>query len=824
IRQTKASAKQAAGALPGWLDSARRQQDLIETIRTTIEKPRTEVRRVPLDDIRNRLNARLDEVRDRLVFGDTTDRLAVTIATLEKLAKEAADDDMARLIALGARYDTVRTGLRDALADAQGPVAGLQPSPLGALMAARLTAIDARRIALDAPAADLFDLAFKVQEMEDLRAELDGIDPAALQALVDAYQQLEADLRQVVQKDQADLAVLPPAPVTAILQAQNDGCRAAITPLAQITSPQALDHALVMLRKTDDVYRDASSGTPGQIKEIQDYLDLLRELDAAHADKVRAAGQLPASLIRTALLGSLSAQSAKRQPLADATDIRKLREQTSGLRAVLSGMQGFDIDLYRRHAAAYQDGAATLLSHIAAKTRELAALPDAGVRAILEGSLAQIEAEFLPLAQIALPAQVERKTKALADLQKRVLAIDAAGIAQAIDDHRQLLADVRQQIDDQVTRIAGAMPQSAQDALRDMFLKRHAALVTFATIEELAERTKGLRTLSADVAKHQIKTPIPPQTFARADQHVADAQGRINTMTSPKLQQAAQVALDKLQVRLDQLRLGETAEGIPASIAVGKKNEGQLALVDLKPSEVMQALDKAIKALDAALDDDTGKQMLDFEGGEKLADGLCQMYSTLVAFGANHKGVSPVEALAVQRYTGDDYTDMNLNRRGVKTDPRLKFLNETTDTALEKLPEYPDAAWPTYRAETAWSQDVVDKRYVQGRQFECGVLWSTGARGVADLSHNSPAFIHVIYGKKGRDVAALSAHSGEGGRQQPGYDFNPAAGRGEVLFPADSNFVVTERKDPPDAPVPIRFAPYKGDVTITTRLKEVSNG
>jgi hypothetical protein len=104
------------------------------------------------------------------------------------------------------------------------------------------------------------------------------------------------------------------------------------------------------------------------------------------------------------------------------------------------------------------------------------------------------------------------------------------------------------------------------------------------------------------------------------------------------------------------------------------------------------------------------------------------------------------------------------------------------------------------------------------------VLWSTGARGAVELSKGSPRFLHIIYGKKGRDVAALSANSHEGARQEKGYDFNPNAGRGEVLFPADSNFVVQDRTDPEGAPESIRYSPDNGDAKITTTLKEVLNG
>jgi hypothetical protein len=121
---------------------------------------------------------------------------------------------------------------------------------------------------------------------------------------------------------------------------------------------------------------------------------------------------------------------------------------------------------------------------------------------------------------------------------------------------------------------------------------------------------------------------------------------------------------------------------------------------------------------------------------------------------------------------------------------------------------------------------VVDNRYGEGKQFTCGILWSTGARGVAAINlRGSPTFTHIIYGKKGRDVAALSANPHEGGTEQGGLKASVKSGRGEVLFPASSNFLVAKRVDEPGTgPTPIPYSADAADARITTTLREVTKG
>lgn len=820
IKTTKATVRSLSGLMKTWLEQAGRQQALIDAIKQGIAEKRVVVTGVPIKDIGARLVTRLDDLQSRMVFGDTVDRLPVTIPVLETLKAELAAADIDRYANLAERFGMLNTALRHALSDAQGPVAGLQPSQLGKMMDARLKAIEARRLEVAAPAKDLFDLAFKCQELTDLRQELDRFDAVALQEKVDTYLDLEANALQTVQQDQAALSALPDNPLKPSLQATLNTFQAVIKPIDQLGGPQALDHAIITLRFAEKNYADYR----GDLEKAGRYLELLAQLKDALDTKTKEAAALPPSLIRDAMISSIAALAASAKPLSDAKDSRALGEQETAVHRIIATMNGFDLQRYQALAAKYQDAAATWLYHFTAKSKEVAALPDGPVKTTLQGSLDEIDAAFVPLDRIKSPDEIAACTQALAQLQSRVLAVNAAGIAEAITAHQDLVAQVKTQIDDKVKELGATLSPGATKLLRESFLKDYTPLLTFVTVADLAEKTDSLKALGDRVAKHEIKTAVSKESFQKADEGAARTQDRIAKLAPPERQQKAQVALDTLQLKLDQLRVGAVPDGMPREMAVGSVNEGRVEMVSLKSNEHMAALGQAIAALEASLDDPTGTKMLDIEGGDRLAEGLTKMYSTLVAFGANHKGVSPAEALAVQRYTGNDYSAMNMNRRGLNDDERLAFLNKTCDEALAKMPEYPDAAWPAYRAETAWSQDVVDKRYAKGRQFVCGVLWSTGARGTADISRGSPRFVHMIWGKKGRDVAALSANSGEGANQQRDTKFNPAAGRGEVLFPADSSFVVEDRTDPEGAPESIRYSPENSYNIISTKLREVSNG
>lgn len=824
IKATRAQARAFAAEMATWREQAQRQQALIDAIKQGLAAQRSLVDRVPVDGIRTRLAGRLKGLEDRLVFGDTVERLPVTIAVLEQVQADLVASDVDRYARLAAQFGDLNTAVIEAIRDTQGPVAGLQPSELGALMDARLKAIEARRAELSAPAKDLFDLAFKCQELADLRAELDAFDAAALQAKVDTYKDLEAKATQTLQKNRADLARLPDTAIKPILQAQLDTFARAVKPVDGIGGPQALDRAIITLRTAAEKHATAGDGFTTRLEAAQDYLDRLAQLDDAHAAKSAEVAALPPSLVRDAMKGSLATLHASATPFAQAQDLMDLKDNSNALAGILSTMKAFDVASYQKLAARYQEAAATWHYDFTLRSREVAALPDGPVKAVLQGTLDRIDADFLPLDRITSPKEVDQRTKGLTGLQTRTRAVDAAGVADAIRLHADLVASAMTAIDDKMTEVGATLSPGSQRLLRDGFLKEYTPLVTYGSIDELSSRTQALQALQDRVAQYKVTTKAPPEAIAKADQRVASTSGRIDTVTPPERQKQARAALDKLVHKLDQLRIGLPPDGMPAELAVGAAEQAGVVFAKLKPSEHMQALNKAIAALEKSLDDPTGQKMLDVEGGEKLAEGFARMYNTLAAFGANHKSVSPAEALAVRRYTGDDYSAMNLNRRGIVDDDRLAFLNATCDTALAKMPDYPEVAWPVFRAETAWSQDVVDKRYAKGRQFVCGVLWSTGARGTADISTGSPRFVHVIHGKKGRDVAALSANTGEGATQQRGHDFNPAAGRGEVLFPADSTFVVEGRTDPPGAPESIRYSPENSYNIITTKLREVLNG
>lgn len=373
----------------------------------------------------------------------------------------------------------------------------------------------------------------------------------------------------------------------------------------------------------------------------------------------------------------------------------------------------------------------------------------------------------------------------------------------------------------------GASQRAAQKLLA-AYTDRFDALDPGSSAAKVGPALHGLEALLQDLASLDLSAPVKSEKrLAVMDADLKTLQATAATLPPAMAAQAVQ-ALADLQVRIDHAVIGRSPAGAAVEVPVGQSK------VVMGGDEILRGLHGAMKAFKAAMADphSTERQLLALDGPDKVLDDLVAMHTQLVAFGLPAPKLSPAEMVAIRRYTSQDYTAMNEDRLGITPDPRAAFLNQVCDEALKKLPEYPKAAWPVFRIERAWEQSVVDTRYKRGNTFTADVLWSTGARGSADVSGSDtrgPKFVHTIFGKSGRDIAALSTKPNEGSEDQTGAKISKrraekrdvVSGKGEVLFPATARFTVTDRTDPPGGAAMLVYSKnYGGTEPVRTRLKE----
>jgi hypothetical protein len=374
----------------------------------------------------------------------------------------------------------------------------------------------------------------------------------------------------------------------------------------------------------------------------------------------------------------------------------------------------------------------------------------------------------------------------------------------------------------------GASQRVAQQLLAD-YSDRFDALDKVPTLASVGTGSIGLQALLQDLASLDLSAPQTSEKRLKAMDSDLKALTATAAALPPSLAPAATKALADLQTRIDSAVVGRKPDGNAVEVPVGQSK------VVMGGDELLRGLQGAMKAFKAAMADPNSpeRKLLAMEGPDKVLDELVAMHTQLVAFGLPAPKLSPAEMVAIRRYTSQDYKVMNEQRLGLVQDPRAEFLNQTCEAALEKLPKYPKAAWPVFRLERAWDQSVVDTRYKRGNTFTAGVLWSTGARGSADVSGSDtrgPKFIHMIFGQSGGDIAALSTKPGEGSEDETGAKISKrraekrdvASGKGEVLFPSTARFKVTDRTDPPGGKALLQYDDnYTGVERIRTRLKEL---
>lgn len=332
----------------------------------------------------------------------------------------------------------------------------------------------------------------------------------------------------------------------------------------------------------------------------------------------------------------------------------------------------------------------------------------------------------------------------------------------------------------------------------------------------LPYRIKELERLAAEAAAIDVSVDVVKQGRVKEGAAVIAQARDLLTTLPPELQARAEAALQKIDSDLDFAALGLAPDGSALSVRVGSDD------VKMGSKELLRAAHDAAKDFRTVLQSKPGsddRRLLELEGPEKFVDGLSKLQRHLKAFGtAGAKGLTPAQALAIHRYTGNDYSGMNQVSRGTSkhNDERLNLMCKLVEEALPHLPEYPAQAWPVYRAERAWNQDCIDKRYARGSEFTADGFWSTGGRGAFDQGGAEPLFEHIIYGGNGRDVASLSANPGEGAEGGSGRK-NALASVGEVLFGPKTRFKVDSREVKPAAPKEgVKYDP-EGNTKYTIR-------
>lgn len=348
--------------------------------------------------------------------------------------------------------------------------------------------------------------------------------------------------------------------------------------------------------------------------------------------------------------------------------------------------------------------------------------------------------------------------------------------------------------------------------------------------DKLSVSTTQMKQLLAELRTLDLSAgPVVEKRAERIDGRLGAMKTKAEGLPT-KLAPAVKQTLDKLRQRVDLAAAGRGPGGAAVTVEVGQSK------FTLGSHELLRGIEGGIKGLAQALSDPQSAEraMMELEGPDELVDELIAIHTQLVAFGMAPPPLSAAELYALRCYTSQDYGAMNQQRLGQLTDKRAETLNRICDEALAKLPPYPKAAWPVFRIERAWDQDVVDKRYKRGNTFMAEVLWSTGARGAADVASSKtegPQFIHTIFGRSGRDIAALSTKPGEGSKDDQDFKTSErkrarrdvASGKGEVLFPATARFNVTDRTDPPGGKKMLVYSKkYPGGIDpIKTRLKEL---
>lgn len=705
-------------------------------------------------------------------------------------------------------------------------------SNLRDLLDDQLSTFAIRLAALKNPMGSLYELMARAQDARDLKTDLSRFEIDKARQLLKQYQDETLALDALIQGKARDVAATPGVLLQAWLNAELASMAGKVVLAPQITSMADLSAKLVLMQGLPAELSDLDCA--GILQSAKAYQAALTEASDVHAQSVAAVAAHAPDPLLASLRDALDALLGKAVPMDRIGTGYELSSKSSELKKIIQNLKSLDIDQYLAAATAYRKLVDDVQSALHARRQEAALMVLPSARTMLENHLDAQEAKVLSLDRISLD-DLDKQTKLLQSNLSALEALDTLQYQPLLDEHARLTAALPQAIQAKLAQFATDLNAAEQVRMHAGFMDEFNKLTPPASINEVKSQVAALQALTDRVNKQKVAAPRADQKkrFDLIQKDLTDARQLVSGLPTPALQAAATEALDYVQDMLGEmttnakLSVRKPPGSLAADISVAHDLEGGYSKVKVKDSEFGRAFVMTTKAIAEALKDPSSleAQLMEIDGGKRFALGLARMNTYKTVMGTPHRELTPAEALAIHRYTGEDYAGMNRQRRGIEQNDRLAFLNKVCDQALAKMPPYPDVAWPVFRAESAWSQDVVDKRYAKGRQFECGVLWSTGARSVVDFSRGGPKMTHTIYGKAGRDVAGLSPNSHEGAGET-GEAVRPQAGRGEVLFPASCVFLVAGRQDPEGGPEAIKYVspPASNHNRILTTLKEVING
>lgn len=792
-----------------------------------VMQTRLEELRVPCPDIQRAIDTYNQDLKQAMQepTKSVQDRLFDVLAaqTLQ------ADAHFELYVAAATKLTTLRADVVATIDLKASEVAVTPAGKLRAMLEGSVASFRARLPQTD-QVATLPELSSRQEALVGLDREVRQLSDKAVAAQVQRYQDAMSELLLSFRDKEKTVSALPSTQIRDALAVSLAALQSQLVPLDQIAS---LPDLSARLQSTKEIATQLEAFGNDQVSPARQYQELTAQELEAYNQKAKEAAALPDDALRNLVQSALDELHRQCMPLDQLTSVDELDAKLKGLKAGVDKLKALEVDRLGQIAAEYQRVLGEL-PDVNQKAKEIASLTSPALQSLMTNELDTLKEAFVPLAPKVSASDLQWQLDRLKGSSLKLSQLEVEACRALLQEHDKLLSDLPGEIDAMATRVAGQLGTGAQAALRSEFMRQLDGPPP-SSLAGLRSRIESLKKLRAALGTRQVAKPSSAmkKQLAGADSKMADARKRLNDQPTPELRKASADALNELESALSLLKINAPdadlrALGLPDDVVLGKVQGSGFTKFDVMDTERARSLNAAIKAVELAMNnaDSTEAKLLALDGGEKFVRSLCQINTNLIASGSNHKGISPAEALAIHRYTGDDYSPMNRQRRGESDDERLAFLNKTCDEALAKMPLYPDAAWPTFRIETAWSQDVVVNRYGEGRQFTCGILWSTGARGVAAINlSGSPTFTHVIYGKKGRDVAALSANAFEGATENTDVKASAKSGRGEVLFPADSKFLVAKRVDDPGSgPSPIPYNKDGGDAKINTTLREVING
>ncbi len=376
-------------------------------------------------------------------------------------------------------------------------------------------------------------------------------------------------------------------------------------------------------------------------------------------------------------------------------------------------------------------------------------------------------------------------------MQDELDKVTALGVA--VDPaHLKLRAGIERELLDLSAAGTPAQVLAAQDKLKARADKALAVMTAYAEEQQRADERRKL--------------------IQDSNAKALSALGNIGQMTNPALARESQNALTALQAEV-------ARHGADTDFSASHHNKVMTALQDLSKqisdlslatflnlsAAQVAGVESNLAAAKKNPDSDIGR--IAAATGEVVTRSRLRNIEKLKNLhGVDFRPLSPAEVLAIHTYTVPEaeYTPMHQLLLGlIPENPKIRTKIDLCVQALQKMPSYPAAAWPTFRLEDGAKYDW-EKQFVTGQVFSTKIFWSTGRTGVVEAhSIVGPRLIITIHGKTGKDIAKMSGAQGEGG--------------GEVLFPPGTKFKTLAMQHPREVVGGKLITPASAKVYITVQ-------